>query len=598
MSMYTIVDFQSKEPVEPRDLIFCDGDRPWEVLMDLNEVRSRLNLDYFRKSAPVVSKYMPFFPIKDYSGFVSLNEGSTPLLKSKHLGKLLGIDLYFKPEFQNPTGSFKDRGSAVELTVAKELNAKAIAVASTGNMAASCSCYAAAAEIPCFVFVPEDTPSSKLSQVISFGGKIVQVKGDYNQAARLAEEVARDRGFYFAGDYAFRVEGQKTGAFEIIDQLFYRVPDYVVIPIGCGTNMAGYAKGFQEYASLGLIDRVPRLVGTQARGANSVVRAFEKGLAEAETLDSLKTIASAIAVTRPLDGIKALAGIRESQGAALDVDDREILEAQYLLSREEGLFVEASAATSIAGIKKMVERGYDIKGTVVCVLTGDGLKDPSPMLRMAVKPPTIHASVESFVSLFERDFFKGRTVSFTDSETVLFKDIPTTEEVEDALKQGFDLTFPPGFVRKVEDGVARFLKKGKQVSMKDFQDIVQDLFGSSDEAERRVEVLDFEVSTGKDRKPQASVRVLVDGVEYNASGEGVGPVDAVIVALRSACQQRLSFRLSNYNVVIRSQGTDAVVFTEMKLEHGGHTSIGRGTSPDIIQASIEAFEHAYNGLVG
>ncbi|MCB0340338.1 MAG: threonine synthase, partial [Bdellovibrionales bacterium] len=304
--MYYLADYVTKSEVKSENFVFTGANHPWEVIMDLDRIRSMINVEYFRKSPPFVSKYLPFLPVKNYSNFVSLQEGATPLIRSKVIGKRLGLDLYFKIESKSPTGSFKDRGSAVEVSVAKEMGAKGIAVASTGNMAASCACYAAAAGIPCFVFVPEDVPQSKLAQVIAFGGRIVQVKGSYNDAATLAHQAAEKLGFYLAGDYAFRVEGAKTAAFELIDQFYFQVPDAVLIPMGCGTNLAAYHKGFREFLSLGYIDRLPQLVGVQATGASAIVNSFHKGTNTIDALGEVNTIASAIAVPNPLDGTKAL----------------------------------------------------------------------------------------------------------------------------------------------------------------------------------------------------------------------------------------------------------------------------------------------------
>jgi threonine synthase len=596
---YRVIDFLSRKEVSPKNLIFADGDNPWEIEIDLVRARAQISIDYFKRSSPIVTKYLPFLPIANYSKFISLNEGSTPLLPSKHIGPELGIDLYFKPEFQNPTGSFKDRGSAVELTIAKEFNAPGISVASTGNMAASCSCYAASARIPCFVFVPEDTPSSKLSQVISYGGKIVKVKGDYNAAATLAEEVAGNLGFYLAGDYAFRVEGQKIAAFELIDQLFYQPPEMIFIPIGCGTNITAYAKGLAEYHQLGLIDKLPRLVGTQAEGAASVVNAFKKNSRDIEALKSTNTIASAISIAKPIDGVKALAAIYSSNGLAVSVSDREILEAQYLLSNREGLFVEASCATTLASIIKLKALGEDLSGKIICVLTGDGLKDPSPILKSAIKPPTINPTVDEFRSLYERSFFSERTVTFFDNSTVLFAQEPSLTDIEDKALKLLDIKCVGEFSNDIQREIVKFLKKGKKVSLSDFQDIIQGLLESYAQKNRSLAVLDFAVKTAKDSAPEANVKVSLDNELFSAESVGVGPVDAVINALRKACAEKLEFKLVNFEVAIRSEGTDAVVYAEMKLKKsdGSSLSLGRGTSPDVIQASIEAFENAYNGLL-
>lgn len=614
--MYTLRNFITKQQVFPTNHVYCDGDIPWEVSMDLEVVRSKVNRDFFRQSPPILSKYFPFLPVKDYSSFVTLNEGGTPLLRSKVVGPSLGIDLYFKQETQNPSGSFKDRGSAVELSVARELGVRAISVASTGNMAASCSCYAAAARIPCFVFVPEGTPASKLSQSIAYGGKIVQVKGSYDDAARLAEQVALELDFYLAGDYAFRVEGQKTGAFELVDQLFYDPPAMVFIPMGCGTNITGYAKGFNEYLELGFIDKLPRLIGTQATGASSIVNAFEKGEKEITPLRSLNTLASAIAVKKPLDGTKALDALYQSNGRAIAVTDDETLRAQYELSRGEGLYVEASCATTLAALKKLVALEGPPQGRIVCVLTGDGLKDPSPMLKIALKPPTIQPEVVEFIDLFNASHFNRSTVAFVSREEVLFREPPTRADIQGVITK--HLSPADGDVNcsasdtaddklaaakvsdleitALQDRIGKFLKKGKHVSFSDFQDILQDIPHSGDDSGPSLMVEDFEVKTGRDRPPEARVVVRIGARLYEASDTGVGPVDAVMNALRKACGAEVAFTLDSFNVAIRSQGTDAVVVAEMKVSRDGNSSVATGTSPDVIQASIEAFELAYNGL--
>ena len=590
-------DFVTKEKVSTDNLVFTGEKNPWEVVVDIESIRSQINPGYFRTSPPFNSKYLPFMPVKDFSSFVSLKEGATPLIEAKHYGKDKNTKLYFKLEAQNPTGSFKDRGSAVDLSVAKERNAPGIAVASTGNMAASCSCYAAAAEMPCFVFVPEGTPSSKLSQVIAFGGRIVQVKGDYNDAAVLAQKVAEQFGFFLAGDYAYRVEGQKTAAFEVCEQLFYQAPDVVIVPIGCGTNLAAYKKGFDEYYELGFIDKIPQLIGVQADGAATVVHSFRTGSKEIEPLKSAETLASAIKVADPLDGVKALDAIYSTEGRAVAVSDREMVEAQYELSKEEGHFVEAACAASLAAFLKLAEMGSFAGQTVVCVLTGDGLKDPSPILKNAIKPPTIHAEVADFQRLYENAFFEGKTVSVIEHNDVLFTSVPSLEEVKKACAQYFEANYSDDYIESIQAMIESFLTKGKSITFSDFQDIIQDALESlKSDGPQVFSVLDFEVTTGKDRVAKASCKVSLKDQEYTAEGEGVGPVDAVLSALRTACSEQIDFALSNYKVDIRDQGTDAVVYVELSLKRESDFSVGTGTSPDIIQASIEAFVDAYNGL--
>ncbi len=405
--MYTLIDFQTKGEVTPRNLVFTGPGGPWEVVMDLGKIRSKLHLDYFKQTTPCLAKYLPLLPIKDHAQFVSLREVATPLIKSQNLGKKFGIDLYFKLESKNPTGSFKDRGSAVDLTVAKEMGAPGIVLASTGNMAASCACYAAQAHLPCFVFVPEGVPMGKLAQVIAFGGHIIQVKGSYNDAARLAETVAIEKGFYLAGDYAFRVEGAKTAAFELIDQFAFHPPDVVIVPIGCGTNIASYAKGFREYQELGLIAKLPQLVGVQAEGAAPVIHSFNRKEANVAPIQGAHTIASAIAIGDPLDGVKALDAIYSTHGQAIAASDQEILAAQHLLSKQERLFVESAAAATLAAVIQLAEHLQGKK--VVCILTGDGLKDPSTLLKLAMLPPTIAPHPGEFISMYNEGFFNAKS---------------------------------------------------------------------------------------------------------------------------------------------------------------------------------------------
>ena len=595
---YHLIDFVTKKPVTAKGLVFTGKTSPWEVCMDMARVKTKINLDYFRIAPPYVAKYLPLMPMKSSQAFVSLREGATPLVRSKLFSKLLKTDLYFKVESKNPTGSFKDRGSAVDISMAKEFGAKAITVASTGNMAASCACYAAAAHIPCFVFVPEGVPLAKLAQVISFGGQIVQVKGSYNDAAVLAKEVAEERGFYLAGDYAFRVEGQKTAAYEIIDQLLFYPPDIVILPIGCGTNIAAYAKGFNDYYELGLIQKKPQIIGVQAAGAAPVVNAFAQQKSTYDALDHVETIASAIAVADPLDGLKALDAIYSSGGQAVAVSDEDLLRTQYMLATKEGLFVEASAAASLAGLSKLSQQNFLSGKRVVCILTGDGLKDTSIVLKGAVKPPTIYPDKDKFNALFESGFFHSKNVIFTNIDTVLFDKKPSLEQVKRQCEEIFESRYSDEHHEKIKMTIGHFLQKGKAVTIADFQDIVQDVRETLIHKVKEVfSVVDFEVSTGKDKVPSASVVVDVHGKRHTASATGTGPVDAVINALRKACQGEIDFKLTSYKVDIRSQGVDAGVYVELKLVKDHFISFGHATSPDVIQASIEAFEEAYNGFM-
>jgi threonine synthase len=401
--MYQIVEFTTKKIVSAQGFVFTGEHSPWEILMDIAAIKAKLSLHDFRAIPTTMSKYLPLIPIKKDANFSVLGEQPTPLIQSRQLGKQLGVDLLFKLESRNPTGSFKDRGSFVEVSMAKELGAKAMILASTGNMAASCACYAAISKIPCFVLVPESISLAKLAQVIAFGGHIVEIKGSYNDAAQLALIVAKEMQFYLAGDYAFRVEGQKTAAFEIADQLAFQMPDAIIVPMGCGTNIASYAKGFREYQQLGLIDRIPQLIGVETEGANAIFQSYRARKTTVIPLEKTNTLAGAIAVSNPIDAIKALDAIYMTQGLALEVSDQEMLEAQYALSSEEGLFVEISSAATFAALKKLScggERFFNKK--VICILTGDGLKDTSLMLKNMPKPPSIYPDKNAFMDFYQK----------------------------------------------------------------------------------------------------------------------------------------------------------------------------------------------------
>lgn len=398
---YRIVDYFTKEEVFPKNLVFTGEKSPWEVLVDLSEVKAKWSHEAFKALSPCLSKYLPLLPIQDKKGLFFLQEGPTPLLKSRFIGPKLNVELYFKLEGKNPTGSFKDRGSMIDVAIAKERLAKGVILTSTGNMAASCACYAAFAKIPCYILVAADIPSPKLAQMTAYGAKILRVNGSYFEATALAERIAEAFGFMLAGDYAFRVEGQKTAVFELIDQLKGRALDAIILPTGCGTNLAAYAKGLKEYKELEQIKELPALIGVQAAGANPIVQSFQEGLKTVRPLEKIKTIASAIAIGNPIDGTKALDALYATKGSAISVTDEEILEAQLELASQEGLFVETSSAATLAALKKCAEKLEGKK--IVCILTGDGLKDFEHLLSSKKEIPLIDPNLDAFKLHYEKE---------------------------------------------------------------------------------------------------------------------------------------------------------------------------------------------------
>jgi len=340
-----------------------------------------------------VIRYAALLPIKKIDTHLSLREGDTPLYKLETLGKKLGLrNLYVKNEGANPTGVFKDRGTYVEVLKARELKEKALIVASSGNMAASCAAYTAKAQMPCYVLVPETTPVGKLAQMLEYGAHVVKIAGEYSDCVNLVQKLAPLHKLYLAGDFVFRREGQKTLAYELCDEI---APDVVIVPMGAGTHLAGIWKGFKDYFQLGLIQKMPRMIGVQANGSAVIVEAFRKGATQCGKWKSTSTVCSAVAVADPLDGDFALQAVYQTGGTMLSVSDKETLKAQKLLAGSEALFVEPSSALTIAALPYLIDRKLVKSGEqIVCVATGNGLKDPQTPLKSLPEPVTLAADHE------------------------------------------------------------------------------------------------------------------------------------------------------------------------------------------------------------
>lgn len=324
---------------------------------------------------------------------ITLGEGDTPLVKAERLGESLGLrNLYLKFEGANPTGSFKDRGMTVAVSTALSFGVKSVACASTGNTSASMSAYAAKAGLRSFVFLPDGhVASGKLLQAIAHGATIVRVKGNFDEALETLLSYREELGVYVLNSVnPYRIEGQKTVAFEIWEEL-KETPDFVVYPVGNAANISSGWKGFRELVEAGLDERTPRMIGVQAEGAAPIATAYIRGNWTIEPVENPETVATAIRIGRPLSWKKALRAIRDSGGAAVTVSDEEILKAQVDLARMEGLFAEPAGAASIAGLARLVTEGF-LNGdeTVVAVVTGHGLKDPDvdikPYAELVIDP--------------------------------------------------------------------------------------------------------------------------------------------------------------------------------------------------------------------
>lgn len=326
-------------------------------------------------------RWFDFFPVKDRAFIVSLGEGGTPLIHARRLGEKLGLpNLYLKNDAVLPTGSLKDRSNSVGLSVARELGFNTVAVMSTGNAAASVAAYAAAAGMKSVVMVPKGTAPSKIIQARAYGATVVVLDGDFDyEVATLYKAALQEFGWYDClSSNPYRDEGKKSYAYEYVEQLDRRIPDWVVHPTAGGTGIYAMWKGFNEFLSLGWIDRTPKLVAAQSEAAAPIVASFEKGVMEVKPVVARGTVAESIQVGNPVSlGWRALAAIPESGGTAVALSDSEILEAQALTGALAGIFAEPAAATSVAAAKKLRERGVIKRDDlVVCNLTGHGLKQP------------------------------------------------------------------------------------------------------------------------------------------------------------------------------------------------------------------------------
>lgn len=359
----------------------------------------------FRPSAqpPSVWKYEPLLPIR--GDLVSIHEGGTPLYKCDRLARQIGIrELYVKHEGLNPTGSFKDRGMTVGVSKALELGMRTVACASTGNTSASLAIYAAKAGISAVVLLPAgNVAMGKVAQALMHGAKVISIKGNFDEAFRLVQELCDQRGFYLLNSVnPFRLEGQKTIGFEIVDQLGWKSPDRVIVPVGNAGNISAIYKGFVEFQKFDIIDEIPKMTGIQAEGASPIAEAFKKGVDDIVPESNPETIATAIRIGDPVNAPKALRAIRDSGGIAEVVSDEEIIRAQKDLAKLEGIGVEPASASSVAGLRKLVEQGViDKEERIVCVTTGHLLKDPEEVMRVCDKPIEVEADMGAIKTAIE-----------------------------------------------------------------------------------------------------------------------------------------------------------------------------------------------------
>ncbi|NHN41533.1 threonine synthase [Halorubellus sp. JP-L1] len=327
-------------------------------------------------------KYAAFLPVHDDAEVVTLDEGGTDLFDAPNLSDALGVETLVKDDGRNPTGCFKDRASSIAVTKAKHAGRDVVTCASTGNAAASLAGYAARGGLDARIFVPGDAPTGKLAQPLVYGADVLAVDGSYDEAYDLSVDVTDEYGWYNrnAAINPFQVEGKRTVGHELAGQTSARgdVPDWLVFSMGDGCTIAGAWKGFREFRDLGYVDDAPKMLGVQATGASSIHDAFH---GHDDVDDVADTLADSIAVGRPRNTVKACRALEESGGTALLVDDDDILDAQTLLGRTEGIYSEPAGATALAGLQRaLAEDVVERDETVVVCSTGFGLKDTESAL--------------------------------------------------------------------------------------------------------------------------------------------------------------------------------------------------------------------------
>jgi threonine synthase len=346
----------------------------------------------------VITKYRRWLPEIPDRAIATLGEGETPLIEAPRISERVGARLYLKFEGMNPTASFKDRGMTVALSRAIAARSRACVCASTGNTAASAAAYAARAGIKCFVLVPAGKIAlGKAVQVLAHGAQIVQIEGNFDDALRLSRLLAEELEEITLVNSVNpdRIEGQKTAAFEVCESLG-EPPDALALPVGNAGNITAYWKGFGELREAGYAAGAPRMLGFQAEGASPLVTGHD--------FESPETVASAIRIGSPASREGALAAVRESGGLIESVTDEEILAAQALLARVEGVFCEPASAAGIAGLSKLAREDRGPEGTVVSVLTGHGLKDPDVILSRVELPEPVPAVFETIAGRMRKVF--------------------------------------------------------------------------------------------------------------------------------------------------------------------------------------------------
>lgn len=378
-----------------------------DIYYDYSAIAERVNKRNLNRRASNVWKYYEFLPIKNKKNIVTLDTGGTPLIKATKLAKKLDFrNLYLKDETRSPTGSFKDRSMTVGVSKAVELGVDTTVTASSGNAAAALAAHSAKAGLKSYAFVLESAPEVKLAQIRLYGTKVTRLKTvekGKDPTVQMLQLVVERYGWYpcpsFGPFNPYQVEGPKTMTYEIIEQLNWNIPDWVMVPTGSGCLLAGIWKGFNDFQNVDFTESTSKLAAVQPEGCAPLVRAFKQNKSpfDIEPWDRPTTIAGGLSDVYPWDGDAALVALRETNGTAEAVSDKEILDAQSLLASTEGIFAEPTGVAALAGLVKLVSLGKVRRDeTVVVLITGSGLKDPEAVMSQSEKASTIKPDIKEF----------------------------------------------------------------------------------------------------------------------------------------------------------------------------------------------------------
>jgi threonine synthase len=383
----------------------CSG--PLLVTYNCESLAKKITMETLAGRQPGLWKYRELLPVSPSTELVSLGEGATPIHRATALGSFLDLPhLFLKDEGQNPTGAFKDRGSAVGVTVAVERGLRAVGTVSHGNMGTSVAAYAARAGRMCYILAPVDIISARLLFLSVYGSKVIQVAGRYDSMYDESLKIARNHDVLFINcDNPFRIEGQKTLAFEIVEDLGWNVPDWVVAPASSGGMVSALYKGFLEFRELGIISNIPRIAVAQPEDAQPIVIAFEEGVETIKRVNHEYTsIVRSLGNPFPPSGNRVLKLLRELDGTAIAVPDEETTAAQRDLARMEGVCAEPAGAIALAGLRRLIDLGkVNKKERIVVILSGFGFRDPGDADKLIEKPVTVDIKdLESLIADYQR----------------------------------------------------------------------------------------------------------------------------------------------------------------------------------------------------